>query len=165
MYRFKSQILIFMSTIMLLLNISCGGSSEDSEDSPVSNDSPPASTTMQTNIENQNQLEEEATSSLDTSTVEGSFEFGTQRVLSIDLQFANTIFNEKISIYSTIDVDSNSPSNLLEQGTIIQSSSYKTIVYIAAEFNSLIIVRNDNISAFTELAISASGQVTHFFEE
>jgi len=161
MYRFKSQILIFMSTIMLLLNISCGGSSEDS---PVSNDSPPAAT-MQTNIDNQNQLEEEATSSLDTSTVEGSFEFGTQRVLSIDLQFANTIFNEKISIYSTIDVDSNSPTNLLEQGTIIQSSSYKTIVYIASEFNSLIIVRNDNISAFTELAISASGQVTHFFEE
>jgi len=163
MYRFKSQILIFMSTIMLLLNTSCGGSSEDSEDSPSSNDSPPA--TMQTNMDNQNQLEEEATSSLDTSTVEGSFEFGTQRVLLIDLQFANTIFNEKIAIYSTIDVDSNSPTNLLEQGTIIQSSSYKTIVYIASEFNSLIIVRNDNISAFTELAISASGQVTHFFEE
>lgn len=165
MYQFKSKILIFMSTIMLLLNMSCGGSSEDSENSAVSNDSPPASTTMQTNIDNQNQLEEEATSSLETATVEGSFEFGTQKALSIDLQFANTMFNEEISIYSTIDADSNAPINLLEQGTIIRSSHYKTIMYIATELDSLIIVRNDNVSAFTEVTIDISGQVTHFFEE
>jgi len=151
--------------MVLLLNISCGGSSEDSGDSPVSNDSPPASTTMQTNIDNQNQLEEEATSSLEAATVEGSFEFGTQKPLSIDLQFANTMFNEKISIYSTIDAESNSPINLLEQGTIIQSSHYKTAMYIAAELDSLIIVRNDNVSAFTEVAIDVSGHVTHLFEE
>lgn len=165
MYRFKVNVYICILTITLLLNTSCGGSSDDAEKSSVDIAPPATSTTMQTNIDNQNKLQEEATSSLETATVEGDFEFGTQRVLNIDLQFANTMFNEKISIYSTLDTDSNSPTSLLEQGTIIQSSSYKTIVYIAAEFNSLIIVRNDNISDFTEIAIGASSKVSHFFEE
>ena len=111
--------------------------------------------TMQTNQENQKKIEQEATKSLTSITTAGNFAFKTQRMVTVDLHFLTTQFQEKISIYSTLDLSSNTPINLLEQGTIHKST--------ALDF--LIVVRNDDFSKSIVITINSDDLLTHTFQE
>jgi len=154
-----SSILILSLAVVFLIG-GCG-SSEESEE--TSDNSVTIEPTMQDNINDQNQLESEATSSLSNSTIEDNFEFSTQKTVMVDIQFTNTVYNERIAIYAEMDFNSNTPIYLLEQTTLKQSSSYQTIISVAATLSSLIIVKNDDLSDFTEVTINNYGQLTYTF--
>ncbi len=166
LYQYK-RLLILLFIIEPLL-YACGPS-DDSEDIAIEivevvPTSPPEST-MATNQANQNKIELEATSSLSSISIEGSFDFEVKRMVTVDLQFLTTQFQEKISIYSAIDPNSNTPINLLEQGTIIQSNNYKTKLSTATQVDSLIVVRNDDYSTLVAVEINSNDLLTHTFQE
>ena len=121
--------------------------------------------TMQTNQENQKKIEQEATKSLTSITTAGNFAVKTQRMVTVDLHFLTTQFQEKISIYSTLDLSSNTPINLLEQGTIHKSNSYKTMLAAATALDFLIVVRNDDFSKSIVITINSDDLLTHTFQE
>lgn len=141
------------------------GESEDAEAEVEVVQSLPVENSMTTNIEAQNSIELEATKSLNSVTMEGSFSFETQRMVTVDLHFLATQFQEKISIYSAIDASSNTPINLLEQGTIIQANSYQSMLAAATTLSSLIVVRNDDVSKAVVIAINNNDLLTHTFQE
>ena len=121
--------------------------------------------TMATNQAEQNKIELEATSTLSSVAMEGRFNFSVQRMVTVDLNFSTTQFHEKISIYTAIDAISNTPVNLLEQGIIIQSNSYRTMLSAASPLNSLIVVRNDDFSTLVTVEINNNNLLTHTFQE
>jgi hypothetical protein len=125
----------------------------------------PPENTMATNQAEQNKIELAAISSLSSITMEGDFNFEVQRMVSVDLHFLTTQYQEKISIYSAIDPTSNTAINLLEQGTIIQSNNYKTMLTVATPLDSLIVVRNDDFSTLVAVEIDSNGLLTHTFQE
>jgi len=141
----------------------CGNSEE--EDEVVQPQTVTTENTMQTNIENQQKIEQEATSTLVSATVEKSFAFKTQRVINIDLDFIYTQYQEKISIYSIGSSESDTSLNLLEQGTIIQSNRYKSKLTAPMPIESFMVVRNDNLSKAITLTINNDALLTHTFLE
>lgn len=153
--------IFFLFFILILLLCSCG----DSDESEEVTQTPPAESTMTINIKNQNLIEQEATKSLNSVSTEGSFAFETQRMVSVDLIFLTTQFQEKISIYSAIDHNSNTPENLLEQGTIVQSNNYKSMLVVASALSTLTVVRNDDFSNSVEITINSNDLLTHTFQE
>lgn len=158
----RVSVLLF---ILAPLIYACGDSDE-SEDVKTEIVQPlPAENTMTTNIEAQNLIELEATSSLSSAAMEGSFGFETQRMVTVDLHFLTTQYQEKIAIYSAIDANSNTPINLLEQGTINQSNNYKSMLAAATTLNTLVVVRNDDYSKLVVVAINSNALLTHTFQE
>ena len=158
-------VLLFILTPLLW---ACGGSDESEEELEIEVEIvqiPPAENTMQTNQESQNKIEQEATKSLTSSTTAGNFTFKTQRMITVDLHFLTTQFQEKISIYSTIDPSSNTPVNLLEKGFIIRSNNYKSMLSAATALSSLIVVRNDDFSKLVVITINNDDLLTHTFQE
>jgi len=143
------------------------GESEESEGTATTN--PPiednAPTAMQENIEKQRQIELEATEKLDSITIEGDFGFATLNRVTIELRFLTLQYQEKISIYSAIDPNANTPINLLEQGTLNQSDRYRSMLTVANTLESLIVVRNDDLANPITLNINANAQLIHTFEE
>jgi len=125
----------------------------------------PVENTMTSNIEAQNLIELEATKSLNTVTMEGNFSFETQRMVTVDLHFLTTQYQEKITIYSAIDASTNTPIDLLEQGTIIQAKSYKSMLAAATTLSALIVVRNGDLSKPVVITINNNGLLTHTFQE
>jgi len=159
-YQYKLRLILFF--ILTLLLSSCGDSDESEEEVVQA---PPAENSMTINIKNQNIIEQEATKSLNSVSTEGSFAFETQRMVSVDLIFLTTQFQEKISIYSAIDPNSNTPENLLEQGTIVQSNNYKSMLVVASALSTLTVVRNDDFSNSVEITINNNDLLTHTFQE
>ncbi|KGJ94847.1 hypothetical protein [Colwellia psychrerythraea] len=151
-------VLLFILTPLLC---ACG----EEEDMVSQTQNVPSENSMTTNIEAQNLIELEATESLSSVTMEGSFDFEMQRMVTVNLHFLTTQFQEKISIYSTIDDSSNSPINLLEQGTINQGNSYKSMLTAATALSSLIVVRNDDFSKSVTITINSNDLLTHTFQE
>jgi len=147
----------------------CGNSDEEEQKVVTQTEATPTpalvENTMQTNIENQTKIEQEATSSLVSVTVEKGFGFETLRVINIDLHFTTTQFQEKISIYSAIADKPNTPVDLLEQGTIIQSNRYKSTLTAPMLIESFMVVRNDNFSKAITLTINSEALLTHTFSE
>lgn len=162
MNPYPRRIILVISTVVVCSIGGCGSSEESEQtlDSSIITE-----TTMQDNIIAQSLVVEEATSSLNSSPIEGSFEFSTQKTVNIDLQFSNIVSSEKISIYAEMDPNSSTPIYLLEQGTLIQSESYQTTVSVASTLSTLIIVRNDDFATLAEVTIKNNGQLTHIFEE
>jgi len=159
-YQYKLRLILFF--ILTLLLSSCGDSDESEEEVVQT---PPAENSMTINIKNQNIIEQEATKSLNSVSTEGNFSFETQRMVSVDLIFLTTQFQEKISIYSAIDPNSNTPENLLEQGTIVQSNNYKSMLVVASALSTLTVVRNDDFSNSVEITINNNDLLTHTFQE
>ncbi|ALO33824.1 hypothetical protein CMT41_03120 [Colwellia sp. MT41] len=148
--------------ILVPLLYACG----DEEEQEVAKiQAAPPENTMQNNIAEQNKIEQEATNSLSSITIAGNFAFASQRMVSIDLHFSTMQFQEKISIYSTIDTSALTPVNLLEQGTINQSNSYKSMLTVATAINALIVVRNDDFSTLVTVKINNHDLLTHTFQE
>jgi len=153
---------LVLSFILAPLIYACG-ESEDVETEVVQ--TLPVENTMTNNIEAQNLIELEATKSLNTVTMEGDFSFETQRMVTVDLYFLSTQYQEKITIYSAIDASTNTPIDLLEQGTIIQANNYKSMLAAATTLSSLIVVRNDDFSKQVVITINENGLLTHTFQE
>jgi len=172
-YR-QISVLLLMAIPLLF---ACGESEEDAQkevtqvetaSSPALTDTAetaPVENTMQDNIEKQKEIEQEATSTLDNATVEAGFDFETQHAIHIDLHFEATQFQEKISIYSTVSDQPNTPESLLEQGTIIQGSSYKSKLTAPSLVQSFMIVRNDDFSTAITLTLNSNALLTHTFLE
>jgi len=172
-YR-QISLLLLMATPLLF---SCGESEDEpqaeitqidttsSSSSDTNTDTAPVENTMQANIEEQKEIEKEATNALENATVEGNFYFETQHPITIDLHFKATQFQEKISIYSTATDQPNSPENLLEQGTIIQGSRYKSKLTAPTLIQSFMVVRNDDFSSAITLTINSDALLTHTFLE
>ena len=161
------RILMLMFIVQPLI-YACGASDESEEVvvvEVVTEVTSSPENTMASNQAEQNKIELEATSTLSSVAIEGNFGFETQRMVTIDLNFIATQFQEKISIYSAIDINSNTPVNLLEQGIIIQSNSFKTMLSAASPLNSLIVVRNDDFSTFVAVEINSNNLLTHTFQE
>ncbi|WP_019026520.1 hypothetical protein [Colwellia piezophila] len=154
------RILVLLFILTPLLS-ACGEEEENEEVVQT----PPVENTMASNIENQNNIEQEATKSLSSVSMEGNFAFETQRMVTVDLHFIATQFQEKIAIYSVIDANTNTPINLLEQGIIIQSNSYKSMLAAATAVSSLIVVRNDDFSNAVTVEINSNDLLTHTFQE
>ncbi len=162
-YKSISVLLLIVTPLLF----SCGEpEKEDQKKVPQTETaSAPVENTMQTNIENQTKIEQEATSSLVSATVEKDFSFETQRAISINLHFKKTQFQEKISIYSTNSANPDTPVNLLEQVTIIQSNRYKSKLTAPIAIESFMIVRNDNLPKAITLTINNDALLTHTFLE
>jgi len=159
------QILVLL--VIVTLVISCGGS-EEKEQKELTEVAPtpaPVENTMLANIEKQNEIEQQATNTLDNATVAENFSFESQRSINIDLHFEATQFQEKISIYSTVTDQPNTPESLLEQGTIIQANRYKSQLTAPTMIESLMVVRNDNFSTAITLTINSDALLTHTFLE
>ncbi|WP_057830375.1 hypothetical protein [Colwellia sp. TT2012] len=153
---------VFFLLILVPLLYACG----DEEEKEVAKIQPaPPENTMTINIAEQIKIEQEAVESLNSITMEGNFNFATLRMVTVDLHFLTTQFQEKISIYSTIDANSITPVNLLEQGTIYQSNSYKSMLTVATAINALIVVRNDDFSTLVTVKINNHDLLTHTFQE
>jgi len=162
-YKQISVLLLIVTPLLF----SCGEPEEEDQKEvlQIEATSAPVENTMQTNIESQTKIEQEATSSLVSATVEKGFAFETQRAIGINLHFNKTQFQEKISIYSTNAADPDTPVNLLEQGTIIQSNRYKSMLTAPMPIESFMIVRNDNLSKAITLTINNDALLTHTFLE
>jgi hypothetical protein len=147
----------------------CGNSEEEEQKEVTQTEADPTpapvENTIQTNIEKQEKIEQEATNSLVSATVEKGFGFETQRAINIDLHFTTTQFQENISIYSTIAAKPGMPINLLEQGTIIQSNRYKSMLTAPMPIESFMVVRNNNLSKAVTLTINNDALLTHTFLE
>ena len=155
----------FLLLILAPLLFSCGGSEEEEKEKEKSSQTNTSQNTMQINQENQEKVEQDATESLDSITIEGNFEFSNQKMITIDLYFSMAQFQEGISIYSSRNTSSNTLVNLLEQGTINQSNRYKSMLTVPTTVGSIIVVRNGELSKYVEVNISKDSLVTHTFQE
>ena len=159
LFQFKKLSLLVFIIVPLLY--ACADVDESEEEVKQT----PQESTLQINIAAQNKIEQEATKSLSTINTQGSFTFETQRMVTVELHFLTTQFQENISIYSSIDASSNTPVNLLEQGTINQSNSYKTMLTVATALSALIVVRNNDFSTLVAVEINSHDLLTHTFQE
>jgi len=161
--------------MVIPLLFSCGESEKESSAEitqvettptpPPDTDPAPVENTMQTNIQEQEKIEQEATNTFENAIVERNFDFGTQQPITIDLYFEATQFQENISIYSTVTDQPNTPESLLEQGTIIQGSRYKSKLTASTLTQSFMVVRNDDFSTAITLTINSDALLTHTFLE
>ncbi len=151
---------------------SCGGSSDNSPDAQVK---PPAieetasaaasPTPEEFNEISQDKIEEMAEKSLNTAVVDTDFDFQSQRSITLDLNFTHTQLETKVGIYSALDTQSDTPTNLLEQGLINQSNRYRSTLSITTEVASIFIVINDDENNFVEVAIDRNTNISYHFEE
>ncbi len=159
--------LIVMSLIVMIL-MSCGGVGEQAETvNATSNISSgiTASPTPAPTEPNQEQIEEMAVESILIVEVYRGFEFDNQRNVAIDLQFSDVQKDHDIAIYTDLDQDTKTPVNLIEQGHITSSHRYRGMLSVANEFNTLYIMRNEQLSSLVAIPISQSNTLSYYFEE
>lgn len=113
----------------------------------------------------QQQIEKMAILSLTNIEVDEHFLFTTQRMVSIDLRFANEQLATDILIYSDFDLRTQSPINLLEKGVLNNSSRYRGMVSVDSSIDSLIVVIGGSLQTVTEIVINSADRINYLFEE
>ena len=150
---------------LLLTTTSCGSSGKNSNE-PQQSDFEEQDESATSNVQlTQQEVEKMATLSLTNIEVDDNFLFATQRMVSIDLNFAHNQQSTAISIYSGIESNSQEPINLLEKGLLNNGNRYWGMVSVDSSTDSLLVVINGNTSDATEISINNSDAIYYLFEE
>ncbi|MBL4830912.1 MAG: hypothetical protein JKY55_13640 [Aliivibrio sp.] len=152
-----NRLIIILSVVLLYLPLtSCnsGGGDSSSPSSPI--------TTPQYDEVSQQEIEAMAESSMAHIDVQDGFTFETQRIVTVHLNFSSIQYDTQIAIYSSFDTSSDTPIHLIEQGTLNQSTHYRTLLSVPSSSNKLFISINQDLVSPSELAI-ATDNTAHFF--
>lgn len=153
----KTKSFIILSVTLLCLPLtSCnsGGGDSSSPSSPI--------TTPQDDEVSQQEIEAMANSSMAHINVQEGFTFETQRIVTVHLNFPSIQYDTQIAIYSGFDTSSDTPIHLIEQGTLSQSTQYRTLLSVPSSSNTLFVSLNQNLVSLSEIVITANN-TAHFF--
>jgi len=96
--------------------------------------------------------------------IEGGFTFVTQRVVELDLRFAQYQNLTHISIYSELDPDTAEPAKLLERSELQNSDRYHSWLTVPSRIQALIAVIDGDMLAEQELPIDRNQRINFTFE-